>query len=307
VTAWTADDIPDLTGRIAVVTGANSGLGHQVVIELARHGAHVVLACRDLERGAKAMQDVAGSAELLRLDLADLASVREFTRAFSQEHPRLDLLVCNAGVMATPYRTTADGFELQFGTNHLGHFALTGLVLRQLLAAPSARVVVVSSNLHRIGALFSADLTSSGRYQAWVAYGRSKFANLLFMHELQRRAAAAGTGLLAVGAHPGWAATNLQETGPRMRGSRIGQALARLGNRLLSQPVEMGALPLLRAATDPEARPADFFGPSGLAGYHGPPERAGSSRRARNPQLGHALWEKSERLTGVTYEWTAGR
>jgi NAD(P)-dependent dehydrogenase (short-subunit alcohol dehydrogenase family) len=205
VSSWTIRDIPDLSGRTAVVTGANSGLGLQVSIELARHGAHVVLACRDRARGASALNQVVGSAELVLLDLADLAAVRTAAAEIGRAHGRLDLLVCNAGVMATPYRTTADGFELQFGTNHLGHFALTGLLMARLLAGPGARVVVVSSNVHRLGRMSPDDLGLDRRYQKWFAYGRSKLANLLFMNELQRRAVAAGVDLTSVGAHPGWA------------------------------------------------------------------------------------------------------
>ena len=284
--SWTTEEIPDLFGRTAVVTGANSGLGHEVAVELARHGAHVALACRDLERGAAALAQVEGSAELIRLDLADLAMVREFAVAFSRDYRQLDLLVCNAGVMATPHRRTADGFELPFGTNHLGHFALTGLLLPRLLAGPSTRVVVVGSWVHWLGAMFSDDLGSHARYNKWLAYGRSKFANLLFMNELQRRATAAGADVLAVGAHPGWAATNLQTTGPRMRGSAVGERLATVANQVLSQPAAMGALPLLRAAADPAALPADYFGPGGPGRLHGPPERARVSARARDPRLG---------------------
>jgi NAD(P)-dependent dehydrogenase (short-subunit alcohol dehydrogenase family) len=307
VSSWSTEHVPDLSGRTAVVTGANSGLGREVAAELALHGAHVVLGCRNEQRGTRARTEMLGSAEVMLLDLADLASVRNFARTFSHAHRSLDLLVCNAGVMATPRRSTSDGFELQFGTNHLGHFALTGLVLPQLLTGMAARVVVVSSNVHRMGAHFGADLGSQRWYHKWVAYGRSKFANLLFMLELQRRATGAGTDLLAVGAHPGWAATNLQSTGPRMAGSALGERLAALGNRVLSQPAEVGALPILRAATDPEVRPADFFGPGGFARLHGLPERDELSPRARDEDRARELWEESERLTGVTYDWAIRR
>jgi NAD(P)-dependent dehydrogenase (short-subunit alcohol dehydrogenase family) len=305
VSSWTTRDIPDLSGRTAVVTGANSGLGLQVSIELARHGAHVVLACRDRARGMSALQQVVGTAELVLLDLADLAAVRSAAAEIGQAHDRLDLLVCNAGVMATPYRLSADGFELQFGTNHLGHFALTGLLMARLLAGPAARVVVVGSNMHRLGRMSPDDLGLNRRYRKWFAYGRSKLANLLFMNELQRRADTAGVDLTSVGAHPGWAATNLQVTGPRMAGSGVGQALATLGNRLFGQSAQMGALPLLRAATDPDVAPADYYGPRGLGGQHGPPERATMSSAARDPATAEALWEESERLTGVVYDWSA--
>ncbi|MGH8824337.1 MAG: oxidoreductase [Jiangellaceae bacterium] len=304
MSGWTARDIPDLSGRTAVVTGANSGLGRQVSIELAGHGAHVVLACRDPARGTDALEQVVGSAELIRLDLADLASVRAAAAELGRTHGGLELLVCNAGIMATPHRLTADGFELQFGTNHLGHFALTGLLLPQLLTGRRPRVVVVSSDLHRLGRMSPDDLGLDRRYQRWFAYGRSKLANLLFMNELQRRAVAAGVDLTSVGAHPGWAATNLQTTGPRMAGSGAGQTLAAVGNRLFGQSAAMGALPLLRAATDPDAAPADYFGPDGLGGQHGLPERTGMTSAARDPATGRALWDESERLTGVVYDWS---
>jgi NAD(P)-dependent dehydrogenase (short-subunit alcohol dehydrogenase family) len=307
VSRWTTRDIPDLAGRRAVVTGANSGLGLQVSIELARHGAHVVLACRDRARGAAALEQVVGSAELVVLDLADLASVRAAATEIGRSHDRLDLLVCNAGVMATPHQLTADGFELQFGTNHLGHFALTGLLMPHLLAAMDTRVVVVSSNMHRLGRLSAEDLGLEHRYQKWLAYGRSKLANLLFMTELQHRADAAGTHLTSVGAHPGWASTNLQATGPRMAGSDVGRALASIGNRLFGQPAQMGVLPLLRAATDPDIAPAGYYGPGGPGGQRGHPVRASMSAAARDPATARALWEESERLTGVTYDWSARR
>jgi NAD(P)-dependent dehydrogenase (short-subunit alcohol dehydrogenase family) len=298
---------PDLSGRTAVVTGANSGLGLQVSIELSRHGAHVLLACRDRARGTSALQRVVGSAEMVLLDLADLATVRAAAAEIGRAHDRLDLLVCNAGVMATPYRTTADGFELQFGTNHLGHFALAGLLMPRLLAAPAARVVVVSSNMHRLGRMSPDDLGLNRRYRKWFAYGRSKLANLLFMNELQRRADAAGADLTSVGAHPGWATTNLQVTGPRMAGSGVGRAIATLGNRLFGQSVQTGALPLLRAATDPDVAPASYYGPGGPGGQHGPPVLASMSAAARDPATARALWEESERLTGVAYDWSTRR
>ena len=301
---WTTRDIPDLAGRTAVVTGANSGLGLQVSMVLARHGAHVVLACRDRARGAAALEQVVGSAELLVLDLADLASVRTAAAEIERSHDRLDLLVCNAGVMATPHRLTVDGFELQFGTNHLGHFALTGLVMPRLLAGMGTRVVVVSSNMHRLGRMSANDLGLDHRYQKWFAYGRSKLANLLFMTELQRRADVAGADLTSVGAHPGWASTNLQVAGPRMAGSGIGQALAAVGNRLFGRSAQSGALPVLRAATDPNVAPSGYYGPGVRRGH---PGRAFMSAAARDRATARALWEESERLTGVAYEWSTRR
>jgi NAD(P)-dependent dehydrogenase (short-subunit alcohol dehydrogenase family) len=302
---WTAADIPDLADRTAVVTGANSGIGYHTAVELARHGATVVLACRDAGRGDEAVRRVAGevpaaSVQLALLDLADLASVRRFADSYPATHQGLDLLVNNAGVMALPMRRTADGFEMQFGTNHLGHFALTGLLLPRLLARPAARVVTVSSDLHRIGRIDFADLNAERGYRRWRAYAQSKLANLLFTLELQRRAEAAGADLLAVAAHPGYAATNLQTAGARMTGSRLRAQVAGLLNRVFSQPAEMGALPLLYAATNPDVRGGQYVGPAG--GRRGYPGLATPSAGARDADAARRLWEVSERLTGVRYE-----
>jgi NAD(P)-dependent dehydrogenase (short-subunit alcohol dehydrogenase family) len=304
---WTAADIPDLTGRTAVVTGANSGIGYHTALELARHGARVVLACRDAERGADTMRRVTAEApeaavEIGALDLADLASVRGFAEAFAAGHPGLDLLVDNAGVMAVPRRLTADGFELQFGTNHLGHFALTGLLLPRLLARPGARVVVVSSTAHRVGRIDFADLNRERRYHPWQAYSQSKLANLLFVLELQRRAEAAGVDLLALGAHPGYAATNLQGVGPRMSGRRVYGLWVALGNRVIAQSAAMGALPTLYAATQPDVAGGSYVGPGGLFEQRGYPKLVSMSGAAGDADVARRLWEVSEELTGVRYE-----
>ena len=283
---WTAGDMPDLAGVRAVVTGANSGLGFHTTLELARHGASVVLAVRDEARGADAVERVlrqvpGARLEVRDLDLADLSSVRAFGAA--TEGP-VDLLVNNAGVMAVPHRRTADGFELQFGTNHLGHFALTGLLLPALRAGSllggPARVVTLSSMIHRRGRLDRDDLMGERSYSKWAAYGQSKLANLLFMRELQRRADAAGVPLLSLGAHPGYAATNLQLAGPRMRGSRAREVFSRLGNMIVAQPAARGAWPTLRAATDPGARGGDYYGPDGFAEQRGHPVLVGMTSRA---------------------------
>ncbi|MDP9418462.1 MAG: oxidoreductase, partial [Actinomycetota bacterium] len=258
MTRWTADDVPDLTGRRALVTGANSGLGLVVARELARHGAVVVMAVRDPQRGAAAAKSVRAAAPraqvvLAQLDLADLASVRACAAEQLTAGP-LDLLVNNAGVMATPRRVTVDGFELQLATNHLGHFALTGLLLPALLAAPAPRVTAVSSLAHQIGRIAFDDLMGQPRYSKWAAYAQSKLANLLFVSELQQRADEAGTALTATAAHPGLAATGLFTRG--RRSSRLSPAaLLGLGSRLISQSAEQGALPLLYAATVPDLPP----------------------------------------------------
>jgi NAD(P)-dependent dehydrogenase (short-subunit alcohol dehydrogenase family) len=276
MSGWSAKDIPDQRGRVAVVTGANSGIGYVTARELARGGARVVLACRSEARGTRAVERITTEApgaqtELGRLDLADLRSVREFADRFPYE--RLDLLVGNAGVMALPYGTTADGFVTQFGVNHLGHFALTGLLLPRLLATPGARVVTVSSPMHAMATIDLADLNGRRRYRRWTAYARSKTANLLFTHELARRLAAHGSDVVAAAAHPGYAATNLQFAGPRMAGRRVTERIMGIGNRLFAQSAEAGALPTLFAAT---ARPAYAPTPSPAR-----PSRCGAGRRPR--------------------------
>ncbi|MFI1287248.1 oxidoreductase [Streptomyces sp. NPDC020792] len=305
---WNTHDIPDQSGRTAVVTGANSGLGLVAARELARRGARVVLACRSEARGSAAAdrltREVPGAeVEFARLDLGDLLSVREFADACPYE--RLDLLVDNAGVMAPPYGTTADGFETQFGVNHLGHFALTGLLLPRLLDTPGARVVTVSSMMHVLANVDLHDLNSVRRYRRWIAYARSKTANLLFTHELARRLAATGSDVVAAAAHPGYAATNLQTAGPRAEGRRTAERLMGAGNLVLAQRAEAGALPTLYAATAPGVRPDSFHGPS-FAMWRGAPALSWRAPWTLDDRGGRLLWEVSERLTGVSYEALKG-
>ncbi|MEU5898263.1 MULTISPECIES: oxidoreductase [Streptomyces] len=302
--AWTAHDIPDQSGRTAVVTGANSGIGYVTARELARRGARTVLACRSEERGGAAvgrlLSEVPGAhAEFRALDLGDLASVRRFADEF--DGARLDLLINNAGVMALPYRRTADGFETQFGVNHLGHYALTGLLLPRLMEAPGARVVTVSSGLHALADIDIGDLSSERHYRRWVAYARSKTANLLFTHELARRLAATGADTVAAAAHPGYASTNLQSAGPRIEGRRGVERFMELGNRLVAQSAAAGALPTLYAATAHGVRPDAFIGPGPL-GWRGAPTRSWRAKWTRNDVAGERLWAASEGLTGVRYE-----
>jgi NAD(P)-dependent dehydrogenase (short-subunit alcohol dehydrogenase family) len=304
MSGWNTDGIPDQSGRVAVVTGANSGLGYVAARELARKGARVVLACRSEVRGRGAVErvqgEVPGSAVgLARLDLGDLRSVREFADRFSYD--RLDLLVNNAGVMALPYGTTADGFETQFGVNHLGHFALTGLLLPALLATPGARVVTVSSEMHALSNIDIDDLNSGRRYRRWIAYGRSKTANLLFTHEFARRLAAHGADVVAAAAHPGYAATNLQGTAPRMEGRRFAGRVMALGNKIFAQSAETGALPILYAATAPDVRPDSFTGPSFMM-WRGSPAPSWRASWTLNDTMGERLWAASEQLTGVAYD-----
>lgn len=303
---WTASDIPDQTGRTAVVTGANSGLGFITARELARRGAQVVLACRSEARGTEAAQRIRAQApgayvRVAPLDLADLTSVRTF--AAEHQGDRLDLLINNAGVMALPRRSTADGFEMQFGVNHLGHFALTGLLLPKLLeAGPGARVVSVSSFMHMLGTVDPRDLNMERGYRRWTAYARSKSANLLFIHELSRRLRATNARLVAAAAHPGYASTNLQTAAPEMEGRRATKRFMEIGNRYFAQSPDQGALPTLYAATAPDVRQNDFFGPPFQGLWHGSPVRSTRAKWTRSDTAGRGLWAASERLTGVRYE-----
>lgn len=304
---WTADHMPDLAGRTVVVTGANSGLGYEASLAFARKGARVVMACRDPGRADTAREAAlravpGGSVDTMPLDLASLASVRDFAKSFLQRERVLDVLVNNAGVMALPFRKTVDGFEMQFGTNHLGPFALTGLLLERLLGTPGARIVTVSSTAHRIGRIRFGDLQWERGYSKWAAYGRSKLANLLFTYELDRRLRAAGANALAAACHPGYAATNLQATGPRMHGSALRERGMLLMNRLFSQSAAMGALPTLYAATSPDVRGGDYIGPDGFMEIAGHPKRVASSRRSRDPRTAARLFEVSEELTGVRFD-----
>ncbi len=302
---WTTSDIPDLSGKRAIVTGANSGLGLQTALELARHGARTTLACRNVERGRAALERIRAAAPdadvaVCPLDLADLASVRAFARAYLDEHgDGLDILVNNAGIMALPYATTADGFEAQFGVNHLGHFALTGLLLPALLARPGARVVSVTSMVHWAGRIDFDDLDARRRYRRWAAYAQSKLADLVFAKELDRRARGR---LVSVAAHPGYAATNLQQAGPRMTGDRLGEIVYGIGNRLFAQSAAAGAWPSLYAATAPGVEGGRCYGPRGLAQSRGAPRRVRTLPRADDPELGRRLWEVSVERTGVSYD-----
>ena len=303
---WTADDIPALGGKTVVVTGGNSGIGFEAARQMARKGAHVILACRDTGRAADALEQIrtlhpSASVEAMQLDLASLESVHRFARDFAAKSVPLDVLCNNAGVMAIPRRTTAEGFEMQIGTNHLGHFALTGLLLEPLLAAPAARVVNVSSTAHKPGRIDFDDLQGEKSYRKWMAYAQSKLANLLFTYELQRRLEAAGARAVSVACHPGYSATNLQAVGPQMSGSRIAARLMDLGNRFFSQPAAMGALPTLYAATSPDARGGDYIGPDGFMENYGHPRKTRSTARSHDRAVATRLWEVSEQLTSVRY------
>ena len=296
-TTWTADDVPDQHGRVAVVTGANTGLGFETAKVLAGRGARVVLAVRDVGRGEQAAARMAGTVTVQQLDLTSLASVRAAAADLHDAHPRIDLLVNNAGVMYTPEQRTQDGFERQFGTNHLGHFALTGLLLDLLLPTPGSRVVTVSSTGHRIrAAIHFDDLQWERSYSRVGAYGQSKLANLMFTYELQRRLAAHGAATLAAAAHPGVSNTELVRNSPTL----VRAPVDRL-SPLITQPAAMGALPTLRAATDPAVLGGQYYGPSGRREVRGHPRVVTSSPESYDLAVQQRLWAVSEDLTGVTF------
>jgi NAD(P)-dependent dehydrogenase (short-subunit alcohol dehydrogenase family) len=297
---WTADQIPDQTGRTAVVTGANSGLGLVTARELARAGASVVLACRNVRKGEEAAAEIGAAVpgarlEVAELDLSSLASVRRFAGAL--EVDELALLINNAGIMMTPHEETADGFELQFGTNHLGHFALTGLLLERLGRAEGARVVTLSSLEHKSGHIHFDDLQLVHGYAPRKAYQQSKLANAIFGLELDRRLRAAGSPVVSVLAHPGYSATNLQSTGP----TGLMKAFLAVGNRVLAQNAEQGALPTLYAATAQDVEGGEYYGPNGFQEMRGRPTKVNVIAEGTDPANGRKLWEVSEKLTGVKY------
>jgi NAD(P)-dependent dehydrogenase (short-subunit alcohol dehydrogenase family) len=296
MSTFSTADLPDMSGRSVIVTGANSGIGAAAARALASVGARVVLAVRSLDKGRAAAATMPGETEVRELDLANLASVREFAAAWDGE---IDLLINNAGVMAPPLTRTADGFELQFGTNHLGHFALTNLLLEHV----TGRVVTVSSTAHRFGRIDFEDLNWERKpYNAWRAYGQSKLANLLFTAELQRRLTAAGSDVLATAAHPGYAATNLQSHSQR----RSLDLLMAISNRLFAQDENGGALPTLYAAVA-DIPGNSFAGPGGFMERRGAPKLVDRSGAARDMDVARRLWEVSEKLAGVRFPLGAGR
>ncbi|MGW4328497.1 SDR family NAD(P)-dependent oxidoreductase [Nocardia sp. NPDC004573] len=298
---WTEHDIPDQKGRLAVVTGANSGLGFEAARALAAHGATVVLAVRDVDKGKHAADRIADAVPgadttVQQLDLTSLASVRTAAEQLKSAHAAIDLLINNAGVMYPPRQTTSDGFELQFGTNHLGHFALTGLLIDRMLPMPGSRVVTVSSVGHRLRARIDFDdLQAERSYDRVAAYGRSKLANLLFTYELQRRLSGAGT-TIAVAAHPGAANTDLMRNMPAAL-----RALVPVVAPIVTQTPAMGALPILRAATDPGVRGGQYYGPGGFLETRGYPKIVESSSQSHDTAIQQRLWKVSEELTGVTF------
>ncbi len=304
---WTEADIPDQTGKTIVITGANSGLGLRSAEALAAKGAKVLMACRNATKAAAALESVKARAtgaapEVVALDLQSLASIRATAAGLASAHAHIDVLLNNAGIMAVPKATTEDGFESQIGTNHLGHFALTGLLLPTLLAAPAPRVVTVSSNAHKLGRMNLDDLFfERTRYSRWRAYGQTKLANLLFTAELQRRATMAATELIAAAAHPGYSATNLT-SGPAQGAAPLKPVLA-VVDKVAGQSDRMGALPQLYASTMPDVAPDDYWGPDGFREQRGHPTRVRRTKYATDETMAKNLWERSEELTGVTYPW----
>ena len=300
--SWSTSDIPDLTGRRALVTGATSGLGYETALELLRHGAEVMIAARNPDKSQQAAKRLAAASgrdepEILDLDLSDLTRVKDAVEQF--KHDRLDLLVNNAGVMAPPQRQTADGFELQIGTNHLGHFALTARLLPLLLKAENPRVVTVSSFMHKtVRGISQADFRADNGYDKWSIYSKSKLANVLFMLELDRRARAAGSNLLSAGSHPGYARTHLQTSGPQLGGINLETRLLAIGTNLVAQSAAAGAWPSLYAATKPDLRPGSYVGPSFFE-YRGKPKLVSPTRTAQDPELAQRLWAWSVDATGV--------
>lgn len=300
---WTAEDIPSQAGRRAVVTGANSGLGLITARELARAGARVILACRNMDKAGEAADRIAhevpgASLEVRELDLSSLDSVRGFADELRSDGAALDLLVNNAGLMAPPRRESADGYEIQLATNHLGHFALTGQLLAPMEGREDARVVTLSSTAHRVGRISWDNLQGERRYNRWLAYGQSKLANLLFAFELDRRLTAAGSTIKSTAAHPGYAATELQSNAAPL----LDRLVMEVTNRVVAQSADMGALPSLYAATYPGLAGGTFVGPDGFREQRGHPKAVGSTGRAKDLDDAKRLWEVSEELTGVVYD-----
>lgn len=302
-TPWTTANLPQLTGRRVIVTGANSGLGFETAKALAGAGAEVTLAVRDMTKGEHAAAAMGPNATAMRLDLAELASVHEFAQKWSKANPEgLDILINNAGIMAIPRTETPDGFEAQLATNHLGHFALTGLLIPALVAIPHSRIVTVSSLAHKMARKMNfVDLMGAAKYSAWGAYGQSKLANLLFTAELQRRLTTDGYSTIAVAAHPGFSATNLQGVAAKMRGNKREFQITEFVNRRIAQSAQMGALPTLFAATAPGIPGDSYVGPSEKWETRGYPKLVGRSASAQDMDQARKLWDISQELTGVTY------
>lgn len=293
---WTFENIPDQSGRVAIVTGANSGIGYETAKALAAKGAAVIMACRNRDKAFRASENIRhdlpqANLQIIHIDLADLGTVQDFSQAFKVRYDRLDLLINNAGVMMPPYTLTKDGFELQFGANHLGHFALTGQLLDIILGTPRARIVNVSSSMHRRGTIDFDNLNAEMSYSPQGAYSQSKLANLLFTLQLNKHLAGTGADAMAVSAHPGWTVTGLQ------------RGFLQVVSRVIGQSPPMGALPTLRAAVDKDVQPDDYYGPEGFMEMRGYPVKVGSIPAAKDPACAQKLWQVSEQMTAVSYDW----
>jgi NAD(P)-dependent dehydrogenase (short-subunit alcohol dehydrogenase family) len=293
---WTSEDMPDLTGKITIITGANSGIGYEAALALARKGATVIMACRSMGKAKQAVRKILSEVQgakldLLNLDLSDLVSIRQFADEFKKKYNTLDILINNAGVMMPPYTKTKDGFELQFGTNHLGHFALTGLLLDTITKTPNSRIVVTSSAVHKYGEIQFEDLNCEKSYSRIRSYAQSKLANLLFTYELQRRLEQTGSKTIVVAAHPGWSKTSLQRH----------SGFLRFLNPIFGQSVEHGAWPMLYAATSRSVRGGEYYGPGGCKGMRGHPKKAESNEISHDREVAAMLWKVSEELTRIKY------
>ncbi|MFT7579599.1 MAG: NAD(P)-dependent dehydrogenase (short-subunit alcohol dehydrogenase family) [Myxococcota bacterium] len=302
--AWTAQNIGDQTGKTFVVTGANSGIGLEAVRQLAKHGAHVVMACRSADKAAAAVENIKAdvpdaSLEVVSLDLANLDSVAACAKTIKAAHPSFDVLVNNAGIMAIPRTLTQDGFEMQLGTNHLGHFALTAQLFDAI--KPDGRVVCVGSLAHNLGKINFDDLMGETKYQKWGAYNQSKLANVLFYKELDRRLQSGGQAIKAVGCHPGYSSTNLQGVGPKVSGNPVRRGLWKMANVFTGMSAATGALPTLLAACDTTVKSGDYYGPRGLAHVWGKPKKHATHAKALDAAVAGRLWETSETLTGVKF------
>ncbi|HYW97175.1 MAG TPA: oxidoreductase [Bacteroidales bacterium] len=304
--SWTTEDIPVQDGKIIVVTGANSGLGYWTTYHLAKRHAEVVMACRNTSKANEAADKIrkdfpSARLDIMELDLADIESIKRFSEAFHKKYKQLNILINNAGVMAIPERRTKQGFEMQFGTNHLGHFVLTSLLFDLIKKTRGSRVVTLSSLMHKRGEIRFEDLNWDSDYSKWKAYGQSKLANLLFMLELEKKIKSSGNSVISVASHPGWASTNLQAKGPEMEGSNIGLWLNNLGNNLLAQSAEMGAMPTLYAATSHDVTGGKYYGPSGFGGLRGYPHEENINAEKADMKVADRLWKESEKLSGINF------
>lgn len=303
---WVNSNIKELTEKNILITGANSGLGLETSKFLSRKGANIIMACRNTEKGEKAKKQILekypeAKLEVRKLNLASLQSIKDFSKAFLKDYNELHVLCNNAGVMALPESRTEDNLEMQFGTNHIGHFALTALLFPLLKNTKNSRIVNISSELHKYGKMNFSDLQAEKKYSKWKAYNQSKLANMLFTYELQRKIEANNIAMLSLAAHPGYASTNLQTAGAIMSNARIKEKLSSFGNLLFAQSQEMGALPSILAIAGEEVSNGDFYGPGGFMNMRGFPKKVPSSKRSHNKDDAKRLWEISEKLSGIDF------